>query len=268
MIPTVSSGHTNRLNGHREEASASSSASFRWESEVFVLRGDDRVELRQRVQTLADFLAHTPAVEMKDLAFTLNTTLVPSGSRLAVVADSVADLQSRLNRAAERLADPHCQQIKDSRGSYYFEQPLHPQGKVALFFPGEGSQYLNMLSDLLPHFPEVREHFERCDRLSQHAGQREEPISRHIFVSPSLSEVERAAAEKNLWRLGNAVSSILISEWALYLLLRELGLRPDAIGGHSAGEFSRFARGRLCRARRFLHRATVRSEQCFAATGG
>ena len=54
----------------------------------------------------------------------------------------------------------------------------------------------------------------------------------------SLTDAERAAAEQELWRLGNAVSSILISEWALYLLLRELGLRPDMIGGHSAGEFS------------------------------
>ncbi len=69
-------------------------------------------------------------------------------------------------------------------------------------------------------------------------GQRDEPISRHIFVPSSLPDAERSAAEKELWRLGNAVSSILISEWALYLLLRELGLQPDAVGGHSAGEFS------------------------------
>jgi acyl transferase domain-containing protein len=70
------------------------------------------------------------------------------------------------------------------------------------------------------------------------AGRREEPISRRIFLPESVSDAEKEAGEKDLWRLGNAVSSILISEWALYLLLHELGLRPDAIGGHSAGEFS------------------------------
>ncbi len=166
MIPTLAETRY-RLNGHREEVASSSAASFRWDSEVFVLRGDDRAELRQRVQSLADFLAGNPAIELKDLAFTLNTTLALGGSRLALVAESVADLQSRLGRAAERLADPSCRQIKDSRGSYFFEKPLHPQGKLALLFPGEGSQYLNMLGDLLPHFPEVREHFARCDGLSQ-----------------------------------------------------------------------------------------------------
>ncbi|HEY7309058.1 MAG TPA: acyltransferase domain-containing protein [Gemmataceae bacterium] len=237
MTPTLPETHL-RLNGHREEVHSPSAASFRWETEVFVLRGDDRDELRRQVLALADFLTRNPTLELKDLAFTLNTALAPGGSRLAVVAESTADLQSRLGRAAERLADPRCRQIKDSRGSYYFEQPLGPQGKLAVLFPGEGSQYLNMLADLLPHFPEVREHFARCDGLSLRAGGREEPIGRRIFVSETLAETERAEAERELWRLGNAVSSILISEWALYLLLRELGLQPDIVGGHSAGEFS------------------------------
>ncbi|HTU17626.1 MAG TPA: acyltransferase domain-containing protein [Gemmataceae bacterium] len=237
MISILRDSHS-RLNGCREEGFSPSAASFRWDTEVFVLRGDDRADLRRRVQALTDFLARNPSTELKDLAFTLNTTLAGGGSRLAIVAESVADLQSRLARAAERLADPRCRQIKDSRGSYFFEEPLHPQGKLAVLFPGEGSQYLNMLADLLPHFPEVREHFARCDRLSLRNGGGPEPIGRRVFVPASLSDAERAAAEKELWRLGNAVSSILISEWALYLLLGELGLRPDMVGGHSAGEFS------------------------------
>ncbi len=169
MVPTLPGTNANRLNGRREEVPSSSTMSLRWESEAIILRGDDRDELRRRVLELGDFLTHTPAVELKDLAFTLNTSLAPGGSRLAMVVESVADLQTRLARADERLADPRCRQIKDSRGSYFFETPLHSQGKLALFFPGEGSQYLNMLGDLLPHFPEVRQHFERCDRLSMRA---------------------------------------------------------------------------------------------------
>jgi malonyl CoA-acyl carrier protein transacylase len=233
-----------RLNGHRPaprlhaDSGNKEAPLFRWESELFVLRGDDRVDLCRRVQALADFLSRTPAVELKDLAFTLNTNLASGGSRLAVVAESAADLQSRLGRAAERLADPRCDHIKDTRGSYFFERPLGPRGKLAVLFPGEGSQYLSMLADLLPYFPEVREHFARCDRLSLRNGGGPEPISQRIFVSGLLSDAEKAAAEKELWRLGNAVSSILTSEWALYLLLQKLGIRPDIVGGHSAGEFS------------------------------
>ena len=154
MTLTLPNTH-HRLNGHREVVPPPSPASFRWETEVLVLRGDDRAELRQRVQALVDYLTRNPSIELKDLAFTLNTTLAQGGSRLAVVAESVADLQSRLGRAVERLDDSRCRHIKDSRGCYFFEQPLGPQGKLAVLFPGEGSQYLNMLADLLPHFPEA-----------------------------------------------------------------------------------------------------------------
>jgi malonyl CoA-acyl carrier protein transacylase len=192
------------------------------------------------VQVLIDFLSRTPAVELKDLAFSLNTSLVPGGSRLAVVADSTADLQSRLRRAAERLADSRCQYIKDSRGSYFFEEPLHPRGKLALLFPGEGSQYLNMLRDLIPHFPEIRAHFDRCDRLSVEFG-RDRPISTAILIPDDATSEERERAEHELWRLNNAIASILITDWSIYQLLRTLGLRPDALASHSAGEFSALA---------------------------
>ena len=237
MIPTYTHPRQSQLNGCREEVIPSSAAPG-WETEAFVLRGDNRADLIRRAQSLADFLADHPRTESKDLAFTLNSALAPSGSRLAVVASSSAELHSRLTRAIERLAVPGCKQIKDSRGVYFFDDPLYPRGKLALLFPGEGSQYLNMLSDLLPHFPEVRDHFSRCDRISLRAGQLDEPISRRIFASSSLTDAQRDVAEKELWRLGNAVSSILISEWALYLLLRDLGLPYDVVGGHSAGEFS------------------------------
>jgi malonyl CoA-acyl carrier protein transacylase len=226
-----------RLNRHRKEVISPSAASLRWETEVIVLRGDDRADLGQRVRALIDYLERTPAIELKELAFTLNTALAPGGSRLAIVAESVADLQTRLGRAAERLADPRCLQIKDSRGSYYFDEPLHPRGKLAFLFPGEGGQYLNMLRDLFPHFPEVRAHFEQCDRLSVQSG-RHEPISRAILLPETLTPEECQQAERELWRLDNAIASILIADWSIYQLLLHLGLRPNAIASHSAGEFS------------------------------
>src|SRR5947209_968482 len=87
-----------------------------WETEVFVVRGEDRAQVRQRIQELATFLDRHPGVELKDLAATLNTGLRPAGCRVALVAGSVGDLQARLARAGERLADAKCRQIKDTQG--------------------------------------------------------------------------------------------------------------------------------------------------------
>jgi malonyl CoA-acyl carrier protein transacylase/phosphopantetheinyl transferase (holo-ACP synthase) len=241
MTSTLRDSH-HRFNGHSptprsHERGKEGVVLFRWETEVFVLRGDDRAELRRRVHSLADYLARHPSIELKDLAFTLNAPLAPGGSRLAIVAESAADLQAHLGRAAERLADPRCKSIKDTRGCYYFEEPLHPQGKLALLFPGEGGQYLNMLCDLLPHFPEVRAHFDQCDRLSLKGG-RPRPIRTALFLSEQATAEERIEAERELWRLNNAIAGILIADWSIYLLLRELGVPIDAMASHSAGEFS------------------------------
>src|SRR5262245_47338662 len=95
-----------------------------WDSEVFVLRGDGRAHLRERVSGLTAFLDRQPNVAPPDLAATLAAELQPGGAQLAVVAGSMADLTAKLRRAADRLADPRCVQIRDSAGIYFADQPL------------------------------------------------------------------------------------------------------------------------------------------------
>jgi malonyl CoA-acyl carrier protein transacylase len=209
---------------------------------VFVLRGDDRADLGRRVRALEAWLTGHESVRTADLAATLagEGQAAKGGSRLAVVAGSVSELRSRLVRAAERLDDPRVSQIKDTQGIYYFERPLHPQGRLALLFPGEGGQYLNMLADLLPHFPEVRSHFEHCSNLSGRTG-RGRPILHSFFLAEGATAEERGRAEAELFRLDVAIAGMLIANWSLYQVLLKLGVRPDALGGHSSGEFSALA---------------------------
>jgi acyl transferase domain-containing protein len=91
-----------------------------------------------------------------------------SSFRLAIVAESLKELEQKLAQAIQRLADPQCARIKNASGIYFFERPLSPQGKVAFLFPGQGSQYVNMLSDLCLHFPEVRAWFDLMDCAMSH----------------------------------------------------------------------------------------------------
>src|SRR5947208_17121645 len=90
-----------------------------WDSEVFVLRGDDRSHPRDRLLTLAGFVERHPGVTLPDLASTLAADLAPSGVRLGVVATDAADLLKKLRRAADRLADQSCTHIRDSAGVYF-----------------------------------------------------------------------------------------------------------------------------------------------------
>jgi malonyl CoA-acyl carrier protein transacylase len=209
-----------------------------WETELFVLRGDDRPHLRRNINELTTFLAASPEISLSDLAFTINTALSPEGCRLAIVAGSLIDLRSRLGRASERLADPQCQSIRDVGGIYFFDKPLYPDGRVAILFPGEGAQYLNMLKDLYPHFPEVRERFDDWDRHAAQTGRPNQTLARLLFVPTDAGVDEKAHAEKNLRQLGNAMLSVLVADWTIFQLLQQLCLPIHVVAGHSMGEFT------------------------------
>jgi malonyl CoA-acyl carrier protein transacylase len=209
-----------------------------WETELFVLQGQSRHDLKERALALAGYLDSHPQLSLKDLAFTLNTGLPPGGKRLAIVAGTVGDLQARLRRASERLADTRILQIRDVTGIYYFEQPLHPQGRVAVLFPGEGAQYLNMLRDLYAHFTEVQACFEDYHCRAVQSGRPDQTLSRLLFVADDAGAQERARAEGELRQLGNAMFSVLVADWAIYQVLSKLGLAADTLAGHSMGELA------------------------------
>ncbi len=220
-----------------KSAAQTSSCHKRWDSEVFIFQGDSRQTLISRARQVLDFISASPDVDPKDLAYTLNSTLSKKTCRLAIVASAITDLEKKLANALERLADPECKRIMSRGGVYFFAEPLKNNGKLAFLFPGEGSQYVNMLSDLCIHFPEVRKRFDRIDGIfSGHS--RDFVPSDFIFPRPVFSETDKKAAEENLFKMDVAVEAVLTANDALLDILNNLDIRPDAVLGHSTGEYS------------------------------
>jgi len=203
-------------------------ALLRWESEAVLLAAPDRPGLVGRARALLDWLRAGPDATLKDLAYTLNTAGLDQPARLGLVATSRDDLADRLEAALAKLADPACRSIRDARGSYFRDGLVDEPPRLAFLFPGEGSQYPGMLADLCPHFPEVRALFDTSDRLARESGADAWP-SEHLFGGGR-------AGDPALWSAGVAVNVVLSAQWALYQLLIRLGLRPDAVVGHSSGE--------------------------------
>ncbi|QDV34368.1 polyketide synthase [Tautonia plasticadhaerens] len=203
----------------------------RWPDEAVLLAGEDRAGLADRARRLADRLRARPDLDLKDVAARLNGEAVRAGApaRLGLVARSVGDLVERLESAAGRLDDPGRGSIRDARGAYYWDRPAGASGGLAFLFPGEGSQYPGMLADLCMHFPEVRGCLDRIDRMALASGAIDPPGARLYGAG--------AGVDPSLWEAGTAVHVVLGSQWALYTLLTRLGLEPDAVCGHSSGEF-------------------------------
>lgn len=207
-----------------------------WDVELLIVSAADRAQLADAASRLAQHLERRPEINLTDLAFSLNTVPQRFDSRLAVVARSVAETRSRLMRAAERLADPDCKQIHDVAGLYYYDEPFHPTGRIALLFPGEGAQYPGMLKDVSRQLPDVASFLAECDGLATRVGGRS--LTATFLLPDGAGPEERTRAREQLARLDNAMLSVLIADMALYRLLRRLAVPADFMAGHSMGELA------------------------------
>ena len=220
---------------------------LRWDTEVCILQASSRAELVASASDLAGSLDTAGSVDLKDLAFTLNTAPpLANASRLSLVAATVAELRARLGDALPKLADPGCRRIRDARGIYFFAEPVARQGKVAFLFPGEGAQYPNMLADVCLHFPDARAWFDLMDRAFFDHPRGYLP-SELAFPPGRQDNHEQDNHEgARLWNMDGAVETVFAANQALFTLLNRLGVRADMIAGHSSGDYSALlAAGRI-----------------------
>ena len=203
-----------------------------WENELVLIDGATRGELISRCETTLEFLAQQSGAELVDIAYNLNNRLERKPYRLAIVAESWENLTQKLNHAIQKLKDQKRGRIKERSGIYFFENALGRQGKMAFLFPGEGSQYINMLRDLCQHFPEVRNCFDLLDRAFVTHPQNYLP-SQVIFPP---TEQDSSKAEAKIWQIDGAVDAVITADRALFRLLSLLGISPQGIVGHSSGE--------------------------------
>ncbi|MEO7273439.1 MAG: beta-ketoacyl synthase N-terminal-like domain-containing protein, partial [Vicinamibacterales bacterium] len=211
-----------------------------WDSEVCLFSGDSRAAVMAQARDVSALLARQPATRLMDLASSLAAVRSSAAAppvTLGIVARSTEDLARKIERALARLADPACRRLKESSGLYYFDEPLARAGKLAFVFPGEGAQYVNMLDDLCRYFPEVRACFDAMDRvLFEHP--RGFRLSERVFPPPPFTDAERQAAEQALWQMDVAVEAVVTANAAMSTLLGTLGIVPDAMLGHSSGDYS------------------------------
>ena len=242
------------LEEHTPSADGNAPGALRnWDSEAILLSAPDRRGLIERMRELLDWLAHPRSVTLKDVAHTLNSVEkhATDSTRLAIVASSLSELSDRLSAALARLSDPACRLIRDARGIYHWQEPLHqPGASIAFLFPGEGSQYPGMMADLCIHFPVVRRLFDTADRVARDVGDQVPPSE--ILFAPTGQHDEK------LWSPATAVNVVLNAQWAMYQLLLQLGLHPDAVVGHSSGELLALSAAGVFPADRILEQKLAR----------
>ncbi|HEY6359576.1 MAG TPA: acyltransferase domain-containing protein, partial [Vicinamibacterales bacterium] len=231
-------------------APAPPSSQREWDTELCILSAGSREALAAEADALRAALVTAADISLKDVAFTLNTTRSPGPARLAIVAVSVEELRTKLERAAAKLREAKVRRIRELEGIYYFSNPLAAEGKLAFVFPGEGSQYTNMLADLCMQFREVRAAFDFMDRAFADHPRGYLP-SDVVFPRAPASRTGAPAARslrggvevpnpdsERLFGMDAGAEAVFTANQALAALLQSLGIRPAAVVGHSTGEHS------------------------------
>lgn len=107
------------------------------------------------------------------------------------------------------------------------QTPQHP-AKLALIFPGQGSQHAGMGKRVAEASPAARAVFAQADEILRFG----------------VSKIVTEGSERDLRKTANTQPAVLAVSWAYVAYLREraerLGrqLRPSAVSGHSFGQFS------------------------------
>lgn len=95
-------------------------------------------------------------------------------------------------------------------------------GKTALLFPGQGSQYVGMGKTLAETYPAARLVLESADQA----------------LGFPISLLCAEGREEDLRLTENTQPALVAVSIAAFTVLRELGVRPDYVAGHSLGEYS------------------------------
>ncbi|MFF4607979.1 type I polyketide synthase, partial [Streptomyces sp. NPDC001339] len=184
----------------------------------WVVSGKSEGALRGQAGRLAAHVAGLGGVvESVDVGWSLVSSRSVFEHRVVVVGGGREELTARLSAVAEGAPDAGVVSGVASGAS----------GKVALVFPGQGSQWVGMAVELLVSAPVFAERIAECGRAL--SG----------FVEWDLLAVLRGEEGAPSWERVDVVQPVL---WAVMVSLAELwrsyGVVPDAVIGHSQGEIA------------------------------
>ncbi len=153
--------------------------------------------------------------------------------RLAIDYANVTELAEKASAALRALAANQPVVWRALRAQGVF-RGHGPAPKMAFLYPGQGSQYVNMLKPLRTLETIVADTFAEADHvMTPLLGK---PLSEFIFVDRDDADAV-AKAEEDLRQTAITQPAVLAADLALTRLLAAYGIEPDFTMGHSLGEY-------------------------------
>ena len=168
-----------------------------------------------RVEQFRDWLDANPGAPIGDVCYTSNVSRSQFAFRFAAAAGSAEELKKHivawLSRASKNPS------VLQRTGS----------APIAFMFSGQGSQHAGMAAQLYRMHSVFRDAMDRCHALAK--GHLECDLLDVIFATDG--------DEALVNRTDYTQPALFAVEYALAELLKSWGMSPDAVMGHSVGEF-------------------------------
>lgn len=176
----------------------------------------------------ADYLANYPAVSLADLCFTANAGRTHFNHRLAVVARSPVELQAQLLAFAKG---------EESSGLFSAEVQRPKPPKIAFLFTGQGSQYVGMGQQLYETEPVFKVALDRCAQILH--PYLDQPLLEVLYpaLAPNTTDLQSPIPHSPLDETAYTQPALFALGYALAQLWMAWGIKPNAVMGHSVGEY-------------------------------
>ncbi|MEQ9355859.1 SDR family oxidoreductase [Coleofasciculus chthonoplastes] len=186
---------------------------------LVTLSAKSKNALQRLAKRYSTALAET-SDSLANIGFTTLTRRSHFKHRLAIVAESIEDLRQQLGEFA--LSSDHHRFL-------YRELPIQAEANpIAFLFTGQGSQYTGMGKVLYETQPTFRRILNQCDELL-----------RDYLELPLLSVLyPKNADSPHLHQTAYTQPALFALEYALAHLWQSYGIVPDAVMGHSVGEYT------------------------------
>ena len=183
---------------------------------LLTLSAKNETALQIMAADMTHYLAQHQETSLADLCFTANTGRSHFDHRAAVVADSLEELGQQLAAITAKE-----------------EQKLLPitQPKIAFLFTGQGSQYVGMGRQLYDTQPTFRQALDDCDAILR--SYLDKPLLEVLYADTHSSNSELCELNETAY----TQPALFALEYALAKLWQSWGIEPDAVMGHSVGEY-------------------------------
>ncbi len=205
-----------------EEAPPLHESSASRSRQLLVLSAKTPLALDAATTNLTAHLKQQPDISLADVAYTLHVGRKAFNHRRVMLCQTA-------DEAARALTPPLGNDEQVRVFTDYLEPKVRP---VAFMFSGQGTQYVNMGLELYQTESTFREQIDLCaDILKPHL----ELDLRQLWYPDNTDAGEKAS--QKLEQTAMAQPALFVIEYALAKLWMSWGVKPQAMIGHSIGEY-------------------------------